>query len=64
MKDSGLTWVIAQPVALTNDDDRGPPFASASGEVRSMSIARKRVALFLAAAATTGTYDRQSIALS
>jgi nucleoside-diphosphate-sugar epimerase len=64
VRESGLTWVLAQPVALTDDNDPQPPFASASGEVHSMSIARRRVALFLAAAATTGTYDRQSVAIS
>lgn len=64
LEESGLTWVVAQPVALTDDDDRQPPFVSASGEVHSMSIARRRAGLFLAIAATTGTYDRQSTVLS
>ena len=59
-----LDWVLAQPVALTDDLDRHPPFASPSGDVRSMSISRNRVALFLVSAATTDHHVRQSVALS
>jgi len=64
VRHSGLAWVISRPVTLTDDNDLRPYFASASGEVRSMSIARRRVASFLVDAATTQSYDRQCIALS
>lgn len=52
---SGLDWVIAQPVTLTDGDEPGPAFASAAGDTRAMRVTRERVARFLVDAATTST---------
>lgn len=64
VRTSGLTWVVAQPVALTDDGDGRAPFASPEGRVRSMSIGRRSVAKFLADAVEGADYDRRVVALS
>lgn len=61
---SGLTWVVAQPVALTDDRDEGAPFMSTEGEVRSMAVSRRRVATFMADAVESTAYDGQVVSLS
>jgi NAD(P)H-binding len=61
---SGLDWVVAQPVALTDGVEADAPFTSLEGVVRSMAISRRRVATFLADAAETAAYDREVVALS
>ena len=61
---SGLHWVIAQPVALTDDGDDTAPFTSTQGVVQSMAVGRRRVATFLADAVESGMYNRQVVALS
>ena len=64
VRDSGVDWVLAQPVHLTDDDAAEMPFASADGEVREWKISRKGVAQFLALAAQTPDYVGRSVALS
>ena len=64
VRDSGVDWVLAQPVHLTDDDDDEMPYASASGEVREWKISRRGVARFLADAARTSDYVGQAVALS
>jgi uncharacterized protein YbjT (DUF2867 family) len=61
---SGLTWVVAQPVALTDDGDGREPVASSEGRVRSMSIGRRSVAKFLANAVEGAAYDHRVVSLS
>lgn len=64
---SGLDWVLAQPVNLTDALDAseaGLPFASAQGEVHGMQISRQRVGRFLAQAVVEPGYVGQSVALS
>lgn len=61
---SDLDWVLAQPVHLTNAVDDAMPYVSASGETGKMSISRKSVARFLAAAVESPTYVGRSVALS
>lgn len=61
---SGLDWVIAQPVHLTNGSAHGPLFLSPAGEVRRMKISRGQVARFLAEATDVNTYIGRSVALS
>jgi nucleoside-diphosphate-sugar epimerase len=61
---SGLDWVIVQPVNLTNDAVPGPPFASTTGEVRGMNVARTSVGWFLAEAVERADYLGESVALS
>ena len=64
VRESGVDWVLAQPVHLTDDESRGMPYASVAGEVRGWKIPRKGVAQFLALAAQAPEYVRQSVALS
>lgn len=61
---SGLDWVLAQPVNLTDVLDDAPAFASASGETRKMKISRKSVGRFLVEAAERAEYVGRSFALS
>ena len=64
VRDSGVDWVLAQPVHLTDEDSEDMPFASADGQVREWKISRKGVAEFLALAAQGPEYVGQSVALS
>lgn len=64
VRSSGVEWVLAQPVHLTNDDTDEAPFASAEGEVREWRISRKAVARFLARVAQAPDYIGQAVALS
>ena len=64
VRDSGLDWVIAQPVNLTDADEQGGPFASPSGETRTMHVSRKGVGRFLVEAMQGSEYVGRSVALS
>jgi uncharacterized protein YbjT (DUF2867 family) len=64
VRKSGVDWVLAQPVHLTDDEEDHMPFTSTSGDVRAWKISRKGVARFLARAAQTGEYTGQAVALS
>lgn len=64
VRESGMDWVLAQPVHLTDDETRDMPFASATGEVRKWKISRNGVGRFLARAVDTPDYVGQVIALS
>ncbi len=64
VRESGVDWVLAQPVHLTDDESQEMPFASAEGQVRDWKISRKGVAEFLALAAQAPEYIGQSVALS
>ncbi len=59
VRDSGVDWVLAQPVHLTDEDTDDVPFASADGQVREWKISRKGVAQFLALAAQVRGYVGQ-----
>jgi uncharacterized protein YbjT (DUF2867 family) len=61
---SGLDWVIAQPVSLTDDAQGGLPFASPSGELRAMKVSRGSVGRFLVQAAEGSQCLGASVALS
>jgi len=60
---SGLDWVLAQPVHLTDSLEDGA-FASSNGETRKMRISRRGVAQFLVDATAGSRYVGQSVALS
>jgi uncharacterized protein YbjT (DUF2867 family) len=64
VRESGVDWVLAQPVHLTDDECAEMPFASAEGQVQEWKISRQEVAQFLAMAAQTPGYVGQSVALS
>jgi len=61
---SGLDWVLAQPVHLTDEENDEMPFASPDGEVQEWKIPRQSVAQFLAQAAGSSAYVGRSVALS
>ena len=61
---SGLDWVIAQPVSLTDDPHQGLPFASPTGELRGMKVSRGSVGRFLAQAVEGSQYVGAAVALS
>lgn len=64
VRESGVEWVLAQPVHLTDEDASEMPFASTDGEVGTFKISRKGVAQFLARAVQGGHYVGRSVALS
>jgi uncharacterized protein YbjT (DUF2867 family) len=64
VRNSGVDWVIAQPVHLTDDDSDAPPFLSVQGQTRLMKVARRSVARFLAVAALGSEYIGKSVAVS
>lgn len=64
VRDSGLDWVLIEPVGLTDDEPRADMFASADGEVRSMSIPRRSVARFIGETLDDEARVRRTYALS
>ena len=64
VRESGVDWVLAQPVHLTDEDTDEMPFASANGDVLQWKVSRKGVARFLAQATHAPEYIGQSVALS
>lgn len=64
VRDSGVDWVIAQPVHLTDEDSDALPFLSVNGQARLMKVARKSVARFLALAACKPDFIGKSVAIS
>ncbi|MGI9288123.1 MAG: NAD(P)-dependent oxidoreductase [Pseudomonadales bacterium] len=64
VRDSGVDWVIAQPVHLIDEDSDAIPFLSTNGQARVMKVARKSVAKFLALAARESAYIGKSVAIS
>lgn len=64
VRESGLDWVIAQPVNLTDADEQGAPFTSPRGEVNGWHISRAKVGRFLVDALTGSTHAGSTVALS
>ena len=64
VRDSGLDWVIVQPVWLTNGGPRPETHASTTGEVARARIPRRNVGRFLAAAVEDDRCLQRSVALS
>lgn len=64
VRESGLDWVIVQPVGLTNQKPHKEVFASMKGEARRPTIPRRNVARFLANAVGDGQFVHRSVALS
>jgi len=61
---SGLEWVIAQPVHLTDDEDAAPPFLSSDGVARRFKVARRQVADALAGWIQGSEFVGRSVAVS
>ena len=65
VRDSGMDWVLAQPVHLKDDEnDDTSPFLSTQGDTRLMQVARRAVAKFLAVAAYGTDYVGKSVSVS
>lgn len=64
VRESGLDWILVQPVGLTDGPNAGDTFVSTDGDAQRMSIPRASVAEFLAQAAESARYTRRSVALS
>jgi uncharacterized protein YbjT (DUF2867 family) len=64
VRSSGLDWVLAQPVSLTDAPQPGLPLASPSGELGGMKVYRGCVGRFLVRAAEGPQYVGASVALS
>ena len=64
VRDSGLDWVLVQPVNLTDDAVVEPAFASAEGDYQRMKVSRQQVGEFLADAALSDKHVGESVALS
>lgn len=62
--ESGLDWVIAQPVHLTDEARDEDPFVSASGLTGRMKVSRRSVGRFLARAVHEPALVGKSLALS
>lgn len=61
---SGVEWVIAQPVHLTDQRSERAPFVSVVGKTRLKKVARSAVASFLVQAALAPDYLGKSVAIS
>ena len=64
VRDSGLDWVLVQPVNLTDEAVMEPAFASADGDYQSMKVSRLQVGEFLADTALSDKHVGESVALS
>jgi len=64
VRESGLDWVIAQPVHLTDAPVDALPSVSTEGEVARNQVSRRSVGRFLAQAAGSTAYVGRSVALS
>lgn len=64
IRGSGIEWVLAQPVHLTDDEEQALPFASTEGQVDTWKVSRGSVGRFLGEAAVGSAYVGRSVALS
>jgi uncharacterized protein YbjT (DUF2867 family) len=64
VRDSGLDWVLVQPVSLHDDPDDAPPFTSVDGQTTGMKVSRTAVARALAAAVTSDRWRHRTISVS
>jgi uncharacterized protein YbjT (DUF2867 family) len=62
--ESGLDWVLVQPVHLTDGAEDDLPFSSTEGDTAKMRVSRKSVGRFLARAVSDPALIHKSIALS
>jgi hypothetical protein len=62
--ESGLEWVIVQPVHLTDGAEDEMPFISTAGETGKMKVSRNSVGRFLASAVQDPAVVHKSVSLS
>lgn len=64
VRDSGLDWVLVQPVSLTDDIDHVPPFTSIDGQTSGMKVSRTAVACVHADAVTSDQWRHRTVSVS
>jgi len=64
LKESGLDFVLIQPLALTDKPAAGTWFANASGEIRKQEVARADLAAFIVQELADRRHSRQTLAFS
>ncbi|MBJ6761174.1 SDR family NAD(P)-dependent oxidoreductase [Myxococcaceae bacterium JPH2] len=64
VRESGLDWVIAQPVHLTDAAEQPMPALSTEGDTELMKVSRNSVGRFLAHAAQSAAFIGRSVAVS
>ncbi len=62
--ESGLDWVLVQPVHLTDEPRTDEPFLSTSGETGRMKVSRGSVGRFLAEAVESPRFVHRQVAVS
>jgi len=61
---SGIDWVLAQPVHLTDTQESTVPHLSTQGKTRAMKVARASVARFLAIAVSESDFIGKTVTVS
>jgi uncharacterized protein YbjT (DUF2867 family) len=64
VRDSGLDWIIVQPVALSDGALDAAPYVSLNGDTRSMKVSRRQVGACIANLIQAPGYAGQTITLS
>ena len=64
VRESGMHWVLVQPVHLTNVKQSTDPYVSTRGETREMKVSRSSVARFLALLASRQDYAGKTVSVS
>jgi putative NADH-flavin reductase len=64
VRESGLDWVLVQPVHLTDDASDEMPFVSFSDDIGGLKVSRRSVGRVLAAATEDAAYIRRCVSVS
>lgn len=65
VRESGLDWVLVQPVHLTDQDtDETSPYISLEGETRHMKVSRKQVGIALTTVLADSTISQRTVSIS
>lgn len=64
VKASALGWTLVQPVGLTEAKPTGDWLADTAGRIRRQQISRADVAAFIVSLLESGSYQRETVALS
>jgi len=64
VSESGLDWVIAQPVHLTDDPSEAVPFLSTEGATGALAVSRTSVGRFLAQAVEDARFVGKTVSVS
>jgi hypothetical protein len=64
VQESGLDWVLVQPVHLTDDASDEMPFVSVSDDIEGLKVSRRSVGRVLAAATQDDGYVGRCVSVS